>query len=114
MKKQFELRHIAILALFLAGLILMILGNKSKYCLGFGMISLGCALLLYSIEKVREINQRDFELSQDFSEYQGSDIFVLEEYNRQTRLYRKQSFRTRIVFYLFAGLLIVLGIISMI
>lgn len=114
MKKRINLKTIAIISLFIVGVVLLILGNKSKYCLGFGMIFLGAACFFYAFEKVKVLNKRYIEMSDEFYAYQGNDIQFINECSKQLKLSKRQIFRTKLVFYLFSGLLIILGFASII
>lgn len=92
----------------------MILGNKNTYCLGFGMVLIGAGCLLYAVEKVKTLDKNYRELSDEFYGYDGNDIQVISEYQKQLKLCKRQSFKSKFMFYGFSGLMIILGFIMMI
>lgn len=112
MKKKIELKSIAIISLFIVGITLLILGNKSPYCLGFGMIVLGAACFLYAFEKIKALNKRYIEMSDEFYAYDGNNIEIINEYSKQMKVSKKQIFRTKLVFYVFSVLLVIIGFLS--
>ncbi len=114
MKKKIELKTIAIILLLIMGITLIILGNKSHYCLSFGMIVFGGACFFYAFEKVKALNKMYTEMSDEFYAYQGNDVEYINEYSKALKMCKKQIFRTKLVFYAFSGLLIILGFVMMV
>ena len=112
MKKKLDLKTILIIFSFAISLALIIIGNKNAYCLGFGAIFLAVASFLYAYEKTKDLNKRYLELSDEYNSCGKEDLFHKFDCERQMKLCKKQSFRTKLTFYGFSILLIVFAFIS--
>ena len=113
MKKKLELKTILTIILLSIGLILMILGNKNSYCFSFGMMFFGAGCLNYAINKVKNLNKTYRELNDQFYSYKDNDILVISEYQKQIKYCKKQIFRTKVVFYGFSAIMIILGFVML-
>ena len=54
MKNKINFKLTAILVSLFIGFLLIVLGNKNKYCLSFGLIFLAIALLIYVVSKYQQ------------------------------------------------------------
>ena len=107
------------MSLFLS-VLLILLGGKNKYCLSFGIVFLGIAIVLFSLyasEKQRnaliELNKTIDEVDIDEELDEEEKVYILQQlYIRQKKL-TKQEKRMKIVSVLFGFAVIVLGIFGM-
>ena len=80
MKKKINFKLTFILVSLFIGFLLIVLGNKNKYCLSFGLIFLAIALLIYVVSKYQQINQALVEIQIAIDETEIEDFDVLMEY----------------------------------
>lgn len=120
MKGKFNIKLTAFLVSLFVSLLIIILGNKNKYCLAFGFIVLSLSVVLYVLyndDKTKEINaeieeriaeiENDNEMPEDERDYAMQELFLC-----QIKLMKRKK-RITIIFYLFAIMLFVLGFFSM-
>ena len=130
MKFKFNFKLTAFLVSLFISLLIIILGNKNKYCLSFGFAMLGFALVIfvmYNNEKtdktIEEVDAQIDELSQEYTDLDEEDDLngeVLEEnyaysikqlYIRRSKLLKRKK-KVVITFYLCAALLVLFGIVG--
>ena len=108
--KKFNLKLTISLVSFFISIILLVLGDKSKYCLSFGLIFIGLAVIMLAVYKTSDIDKAIREIeeeSQQLDKEQTAEFAEIEKYKRKLK---KMKVRMSIAFYLFGGLLIILGI----
>lgn len=112
MKNRFDLKlTISMVSLFI-GLLLLILGNQNKYCLSFGVILLGAALILFCIYKTKGLTENIIEL--DLAIEETDDINLMSEIYKEIARLKRQKMKMQISFYLFGALVIILGFCALI
>ena len=112
MKNRFDLKlTISMVSLFI-GLLLVILGNQNKYCLSFGIIFIGLAVILFCIYKTAGLNRNISELDLVIDE--TDDIDILNELSKERLKKNRQKIKMQISFYLFGALLIIVGFCALI
>ncbi|MBQ8615611.1 MAG: hypothetical protein IJ415_03495 [Clostridia bacterium] len=120
MKKKFNFKLTAFLVSLFVSLLIIILGNKNPYCLCFGFILMAISMVLYVLynnEKTETtIEQINLEIDQmgEFDEIEDIEsderIYIVQQlYIRQGKLLKRKK-SISIMFYLFAGLLVVLAV----
>ena len=113
-KNKFNIKLTACLVSLFIGLLLVIIGNKNTYCLGFGLMLLGIGTFLYSLyktEQSRELQQEvDYEL-ENYDSNKEEHVAIVKELKRIKTADSKQTKRINFSFVLFAIMLFVLGII---
>ena len=115
---------------FFLSLIMLILGNRNKYCLSFGLILLGISAALFAvynddktkraIEEIdKELDELDLEGGMDIDGDGEEDVidneekaYVLQQLCLQQGKLMKTKRKIATIFYLCAVLLIMLGIIG--
>jgi hypothetical protein len=130
MKKKFNFKLTALLVSLFLSLIIIILGNKNKYCLSFGFILLGfCAAFFvnYNNEKTdkqiqeidRELDELDLSDGIDIDEDGEEDVitdeekaYILQQLCLQQSNLTKRKKKVSITFYLCAAMLVLLGILG--
>ena len=89
----------------------MVLGNKNKYCLGFGMILLGLSVGFYAYYKTQKIKEDLKQIDKEIGEIDEQDFLALREAYVIKRKMKKQ--KNGFAFYIFAFLLVVCGVVAM-
>ena len=112
-KKNFNYKLTLMLVGLFVGMLLIVLGNKNVYCLGFGFIFLGVSLIFYAYEKSKKLQSTIFEINEEFGKVQKDDFIYIAELTKAKKQLTKQKNITCIMFYIFAGLIIFLGISTM-
>ena len=130
MKKKFNVKLTALLVSLFISLIIIILGNKNKYCLSFGFILLGFCAGLFVLYNNEKTNQTISEIDQELDEIELDDsfdvdgdgeediltdeekVYVMQQLCVQQADLLKRKKKVAITFYLCAGLFILLGIIG--
>ena len=113
MKKKINFKLTFTLVSLFIGFLLIVLGNKNKYCLSFGLIFLAIALLIYLLGKYQQINQALIELETAIDETNVEDFDVLMELSNQKKTLKKQKNFTCVMCFLFALMLIVAAFINL-
>jgi len=113
MKKKINFKLTFTLVSLFVGFLLIVLGNKNKYCLSFGLIFLAVALLIYISDKFNKIKQQLTEIEILIDETDVEDFDVLMELSNQQKILKKQKNFTSIMCVLFAVFLIVVAIINL-
>ena len=109
MKFKFNYKlTISLVSLFVSFL-LIILGNKNRYCLSFGFILMGVAIAFYAIYKTEKFNETIIEISNEIEETNEEDTFSLTQLNKERKRFVSQKKRFNFVFYLCAFLLVIVG-----
>ena len=109
MKKNFNFKLTASLVSLFISFLLIVIGNKSKYCLSFGFILMSVALVFYILNRNENIDNALIEITNEIEESDIQDAYTLNElYKEKTKLI-KQKRRTNFTFYLCAFLLLVVG-----
>ena len=114
MKKKINVK----LTLFLVSLfigLLLILGNKNKYCLSFGFIFAGISLVFYVLYKKQVLDQTLDAVYLEMEELDlnnPENIHVLQELDRIRKKTIKQKRSVTILFNLAAFLMVAVGIIG--
>ncbi len=112
MKKKFDFKLTITLVSLFIGFLLMVFGNN-KYCLGFGMVLLGLSVGFYAYYKTQKINEDLKEIDQEIAEIDENDFLTLQEAYTVKRKMKKQKTSLNFVFYVFAFLLVVCGVVSL-
>lgn len=122
MKKKLNVKLTACLVSLFIGLILLILGNKNKYCLAFGFIVLAFGVVLYVLFKQDKLNEllNEVKLQKEETEdtiakneeEQKQKDYILKELKKIKAKTEKQKGRLQVVFYLCAFLLLLAGIFA--
>lgn len=94
------------------GLLLLILGNQNKYCLSFGVVCLGVALILFCFYKTANFNENINELYLTIEE--TDDINLMSEIYKEIAMLKRQKIKMQISFYIVGVLLIILGFCALI
>ena len=113
MKFKFNMKLTAFMVSLFIGLLLVILGNKNKYCLSFGLIFLAIALLIYITDKYKKISQAIIEVDIAIEETEMEDFDIIMELTKQKKMLKKQKGFTCVMFYCFAVGLIIFGIANL-
>lgn len=113
MKKEFNIKLTAFLVSLFIGLLLIILGNKNKYCLGFGLIVLGISLGLYMLYKIEIFDGQIRELMEKAEELTVDQWMEKSDSNRDIYKIRKQKGKMSFLFGFTGFALIVLGFVCM-
>lgn len=111
MKKKFDFKLTAILVSLFIGFLLIILGNKNKYCLSFGFIMLGVSIILYSVDKRNRLKKLIIEYDEAMSDIE--DVSTLIELGKQRGKLEKQKNFTCLMFFLFGALIIIGGFVGL-
>ena len=113
MKKNFNYKlTISLVSLFI-GLLLIILGNKNKYCLSFGFILMGAAIAFYAMQKTDKFNATIVEINNDIQQLDSEDTYTHQQLEKEKRKFVKQKQRLNFTFYLCAVLLVIVGVTFM-
>lgn len=108
MKNKFNLKlTLSLVSLFIS-LILVIVGNKNKYCLSFGFILMGIAIALYAMYQTDRINKALIDVNNEIEESANNEFTVKQLYKEVAFLNKKRR-RLNFVFYLCASLLVLVG-----
>lgn len=120
MKIKLNFKLAIVLVSLFAGLLLLVLGSKSKYCLSFGLIFLGLSLVLlifYINEKyenvIKETNEEIDNLEVDEEIAEEEKVYVLQELFLKQKKITKQHKRTRTLFILCGFIIILVGFFGM-
>lgn len=113
MKNKINFKLTAILVSLFIGFLLIVLGNKNKYCLSFGLIFLAIALLIYITDKYKKISQAIIEVDIAIEETEMEDFDIIMELTKQKKMLKKQKGFTCIMCFCFAAFLIVFGIANL-
>ena len=113
MKKKINFKLTFTLVSLFIGFLLVVLGNKNKYCLSFGLIFLAIALLIYITNKYQQINKALIEIEIAIDETEVEDFDILMELNEKKRILKKQKSFTCVMCACFAVLLIIFAIINL-
>ena len=116
MKKKFNFKLTIFLVSLFVSLIIIILGNKNKYCLYFGIILLGLSLGLFMYYFNDQIDKNIMEIEEEIEKIDGQsedDGFMLQDlYTVKNKLTKKKK-SVKVTFSLCSILLVVLGILGM-
>ena len=113
MKKKINFKLTFSLVSLFMGFLLIVLGNKNKYCLSFGLIFLAGALLLYLFDKYKKINDAMMELDGLIDETDIQDFDKISELSEQKRVLKKQKSFTCSMCFVFAFLLILVAFVNL-
>ena len=113
MKKNFNLKLTAFLVSLFIALILIIAGNKNKYCLSFGFMLLSLSIVLYIMYKTEMLDKAIIEVSNEMDETEPEKIFELQQLIKEKKKLTSQRNRLNVVFYSSAALLFVIAIAFM-
>ena len=113
MKKKINFKLTFSLVSLFIGFLLIVLGNKNKYCLSFGLIFLASALLLYLFDKYKKINDAMIELDVLIDETDIQDFDKITELSEQKRVLKKQKSFTCSMCFVFAFLLILVAFVNL-
>lgn len=118
MKFKLNFKLTSFLVSLFIGILLTILGNKSKYCLSFGFIIIGLSLVvfvLYVKEKMNDLIAKNEEKLTEFDDEELDDetVFIKKELYMQQHHLNKKKKSVNLVFCACATLLIVVGIINL-
>ena len=109
MKNKFNLKlTLSLVSLFIS-LILIIVGNKNNYCLSFGFILMGAALVFYAINKAKSIDGLIIEVVNEMDEVPLENVYLQQELAKEIKSLKKQKRNLNITFYLAAFLLVLVG-----
>ena len=118
--KKFNLKLTAFLVSFFIGLLLLILGSKSKVCFSFGFVLIGSALMffvLYSHERTQkmliEVSEKLEQAYDDKELPEEERLYVLAELGLQQKRLNKQQKRINLLFSITGAVLIVAGFVNM-
>lgn len=95
------------------GFLLIVLGNKNKYCLAFGLILLGVSLMFYALHKSKLLEEEIKEVGNEMKEVDQEDFVLLGEYAKYKNKLKGQKRSLKIAFLLFAALIIICGFASL-
>ena len=117
MKFKFNFKLTIFLVGLFIGLLLIVLGSKSEYCLSFGFIILGLSMPFYAQYNTEKTTKSLEEISTTLEEVDGceelspeDEAYISKElYNTQKKLIKKKK-QVIIMFYCFALLMFVLGV----
>lgn len=119
MKFKFNLKLTAFLVSLFIGLLLVILGNRSIYCLSFGFIFIAISLeffVYYANEKtsksISELKQEIDEVDADEELDNEDKVYILKQLYLRERKLSKSKKRVSIVFSICALSLVILGIVG--
>ena len=110
MKKKFDYKLTAILVSLFIGFLLVVLGNKNKYCLALGFIILGIASIFYALSKRKQLTEIMIQYENAIEE-EESAIALIELGKQRNKLAKQRNF-TCSMFFIFGFLLIVGGLIT--
>lgn len=113
MKNKINFKLTFILVSLFMGFLLIVLGNKNKYCLSFGLIFLAIALLIYIVGKYKQINQALVEIELAIDEVEVEDSVIIMELISQKKMLKKQKGFTCTMSAVFAVLLIIFAFINL-
>ena len=113
MKKKINFKLTFTLVSLFIGFLLIVLGNKNKYCLSFGLIFLAVALLIYITDKYQKIKQALIEIEIAIDETDIEDFDVLIELEKQKKMLKKQKSFTCVMCFCFAVFIIIGAIINL-
>ncbi len=111
MKRKINFKLTFILVSLFIGFLLIVLGNRNKYCLSFGLIFLAIALLIYVSNKFKQVNQALMEI--DILMDETDDFSVVFELSAQKKALKKQKGFTCTMSAVFAVLLIIFAFINL-
>lgn len=120
MKKfKFNFKLTAFLVSLFIGLLLLILGNKSEYCLSFGFIIVGLSLALFIWYFNEKLDMELITTAQAIDEIEESEeqsnetVYILQQlYIKQKKLLKSKR-STFILFSLSGFALVVLGLFNL-
>ena len=114
-KNKINLKLTACLVSLFIGIVLMILGNKSKYCLSFGMVFLAISSTLFSLYKAEENRETNKEIEQELEKIDETNIehkYIEVELLKIQRKNNKKTAKVSFVFNMFAIIVVVLAIFA--
>ncbi len=120
MKKNFNIKLTAFLVSLFVSLLIVILGNKNQYCLGFGFMLMALSVVLYVLyndEKTAqictEIDERISEIENDDSMPEAERDYAMQElFLGQIKLTKRKK-KITVIFYSFAIMLFILGFFAL-
>lgn len=120
MKSKFNLKLTAFMVSLFISLLLVIVGSKNKYCLSFGFVLMGVALIFlacYMREKIsnelKMVNEQIDEIDLDEEIELENKVYIEQQlYVRQKQLAKKHK-SSLILFSISAFCLILLGLIGL-
>lgn len=110
MKNKINFKLTAVLVSLFIGFLLIVLGNKNKYCLSFGFVVLGFAIGMYATFKRKDLDDAINNTNAQIDEEE--EQVVIYELNKHKKNLKKQKNFGCLMFFLCAALLIVLGFIG--
>ena len=113
MKRKINFKLTFTLVSLFIGFLLVVLGNKNKYCLSFGFIFLAIALIIYIVGKYQQINKALIEIESAIDQAEVEDFDLLTELSLQKRTLKRQKGFTCTMCIFFAVLLIVFGFVNL-
>lgn len=108
MKTKFNLKLTASLVSLFIALVLVIVGNKNRYCLSFGFILLGVAIALFAFYQLDRINAALIEINNEIEDNQN-DEFAIKQLLKESVALNKKKRSVSATFFLCAALLVVVG-----
>lgn len=109
MKKKFNYKlTLALVSLFIS-LLLIIIGNKNKYCLFFGFLFLAVSVVIFAKLRIDKINKILKETEIEIDKDDEPDVEFLTEVYKELAVLRRQKRSTAISFYLFSALLVIVS-----
>ena len=107
MKKKFDFKLTAILVSLFIGFLLLVLGNKNKYCLSFGFIVLGISVVLYGLNKRNQLKNLIAKYDTALDEESENAALIIELAKQRNKLTRQKNFTCSMI--CFFGILLVIG-----
>lgn len=104
MKNKFNLKLTLLLVSLFIGLLIIILGNKNRYCLFFGFLLIACTLPFFAKMQTDKINKVLQATQKEIEQEQPEQEVLNAVYSEMSKL-RKQKKSTTISFNVFAVLL---------
>lgn len=113
MKRKINFKLTFILVSLFIGFLLIVLGNKNKYCLSFGFIALAVALIIYVVDKFQSINKKIIEIDIQIDETNVEDVDTIMALSEYKQNLKKQKNFACIMSFCFAVLLIVVALVNL-
>lgn len=110
MKRKINFKLTFILVSLFIGFLLIVLGNKNKYCVSLGFIALAVALIIYLVDKYQSINKKITEVDIQIDETGVEDVDSIMNLTELKRNLKKQKNFTCVMCFCFAVLLIIISI----
>lgn len=96
---------------------MLILGNKNKYCLFFGLIVLALGFIFYPLHKKQQADELVSEIDKEVKHFEVTNeeqLAVLNEYKQAKKTILKKKHRTMVLFFVVSIALVVVAIASLI